>query len=166
MGQRKETHAMVLLGTVGARRRDDRRRPARRDLQYQRGHHIRSHCRRSRPTRATRRTWSAARASILMRRRPPVRWITPRTRTGCVPRGHRAPPCGAISPSFQAGRRSASSVLPVVPPPVKKNKRKHKHPRDVGLCIRVVISLLLIINCVLLARIDDGICTGGVKTNF
>ena len=73
----------------------------------------------------------------------------------------------AFPPSFrQAGRRSASSVLPVVSPPVKKNKRKHKHPRDVGLCIRVVISLLLIINCVLLARIDDGICTGGVKTNF
>jgi len=57
-----------------------------------------------------------------------------------------------------------TNVLPIVSPPVKKDERKH--PRGVGLCIRVIISLLLIINCVFLARIDDGIRTGGVNTNF
>ncbi len=71
----------------------------------------------------------------------------------------------AFPPSAKhAGGRNAPNVLPVVSPPVKKDERKH--PRGVGLCIRVIISLLLIINCVFLARIDDGIRTGGVNTNF
>jgi len=71
----------------------------------------------------------------------------------------------AFPPSAKhAGGRNAPNVLPVVSPPVKKDERKH--PRGVGLCIRVIISLLLITNCVFLARIDDGIRTGGVNTNF
>ena len=75
----------------------------------------------------------------------------------------------AFPPSAKhAGGRNAPNVLPVVSPPVKKDRRKSNTYLmiGVGLCIGVVISLLLIINCVFLARIDDGIRTGGVNTNF
>jgi hypothetical protein len=75
----------------------------------------------------------------------------------------------AFPPSAKyAGDRNAPNVLPIVSPPVKKDRRKSNTYLmiGVGLCIGVVISLLLIINCAFLARIDDGIRTGGANTNF
>jgi len=45
--------------------------------------------------------------------------------------------------------------------------RENTHRRcDVSVCLRVVLCLLLIVNCVFLVRIDDGIRTGGVNTGL
>jgi len=45
--------------------------------------------------------------------------------------------------------------------------RENTIPRvGVSVCLRVVLCLLLIVNCVFLVRIDDGIRTGGVNTGL
>ena len=45
--------------------------------------------------------------------------------------------------------------------------RENTLPRGgVSVCLRVILCLLLIVNCVFLVRIDDGIRTGGVNTGL
>ena len=45
--------------------------------------------------------------------------------------------------------------------------RENTIPRGgVSACLRVILCLLLIVNCVFLVRIDDGIRTGGVNTGL
>ena len=52
-------------------------------------------------------------------------------------------------------------------PEVTRIIRENTIPRGgVSVCLRVVLCLLLIVNCIFLVRIDDGIRTGGVNTGL
>ena len=52
-------------------------------------------------------------------------------------------------------------------PEVTRIIRENTIPRGgVSVCLRVVLCLLLIVNCIFLVRIDDGIRTGGANTGL